>query len=179
MQHAGNQPPIKAAHSQVFLTQADVGSIPKGRNSKITCNHGLLELQTRRCNASGSRNPVVCQGPDQGKEIITGTLIPDNAIGSRCSQNFACLSATLPMYWRLESSRLLRMEAHNICPTGPRETRMRATGGPRLTLLPLLRPMICTRRVAPSLFPEALTMLAHVSPNRHPLLFADDLPGCD
>ena len=52
---------------------------------------------------------------------------------------FACLSATLPMYWRLESSRLLRMDAQIICPTGPRslewETRSRATGGAQVQLL--------------------------------------------
>ena len=45
---------------------------------------------------------------------------------------FACLSATLPMYWRLESSRLLRMDAQIIWPTGPRslewETRSLAAG---------------------------------------------------
>ena len=32
----------------------------------------------------------------------------------------ACLSATLPMYWRLASSRLLRIDCQINCPTGPR-----------------------------------------------------------
>ena len=57
----------------------------------------------------------------------------------------ACLSATFPIYCRLESSRLLRMDAQIICPTGPRslewETRRRATGGPKSN---------CSSRAPPS-----------------------------
>ena len=67
----------------------------------------------------------------------------------------ACLSATLPMYWRLESSRLLRMDAQIIWPTGPRslechrgaQVQLLITGGrhrlhPLVVLDPVLDPLI-------------------------------------
>ena len=103
----------------------------------------VLIIVKRDHNATGSRNPshIHPKHRDERKPFDPRQRHWQSRFTKEASQAMvvspellallACLSATFPM----ESSRLLKIDAQIICPTGPRslewETRRRATGGPK------------------------------------------------